>query len=1140
MKNTIVRGLSLLLCLLLVATLAPISVFAASPVTKVDTEAELADALTTGGNIALDSDIVINETILIPAGVTVTLDLNGHAITVVESSGKHIYAFNNNGVMTLKDSVGTGSVTARGIYNGYDGSNTSNTVAGAKLTVLSGKYVAMDIDGGAAIFNCAELVVDSGTFEGGICALNNRVKGVATINGGTFRSGDYAGYGVPYAIQNNGGNLQIVYATVDKGFGAVGQWGGSTVIENGSFKPTGTKGTTCNVVYVGSGDMTILDGEFKMNYPADAVPDSGAAVVANNSNTLTINGGSFSGLNGAVSGNANSIISGGTFVNQWNTEGWDNISNYVVSGLKVDATTGEVVKDVDDTNVYVAFIGPKGYTTLKDAVAAVQEGQTIKLMAGTFEEGTIKLPATLKNVTIKGAAGQTSVLKDMTVTAADGNAINYEGITFDGIVFDNSNIVITGWRTGGEVCNNLTVTNCVFKNIVRTTNQAAVHLNLAGHAPVNGFVFTNNIIDGVSGASNSGIYTTALTGDVVINDNTINNVAFRPYIAQFTSDDGVADSLVVTGNTFSGSAKGRAQALSNNVSGTDKVELVVSGNIFEGITATYQICYWNFNAETTEMDLSGNYFDIDIEENPDLIYMNSACQNNTDLYNAGLTYYYEELNEDGTIDTSSKNLTGAASFGGDGYSTLQDAIDAALPGSTIVLEGDVMGAGVTINKSITIDFNGFTYEVTSPVSGGDGIVIKSGLNVTLKNGSITADSKDIYALIQNSANLTVEDMTIRGGNAKFALSNNICKVQILGDTNIYAQNIAFDAYAYCTVTVNTTGVIDGNIQVSGKNASLTVENGNFTVAPKAEWLAENAILTEKANGTYLVKKAVGIVGTNMTLGSDLNVNFYVNKADLKGIDYYAIITETAADGTVKTVKVPYAAWTAKGDLLKITFQGLAAKEMSDTLTIQIFDSNTDVAVSKLHKDSVRDYAMRVLAKAETTAKEKTLIVDMLNYGAAAQKFFNYNTENLANALLSDEQKGFATAEVTAEDKRVKGEKYVGSMLKLENSVQLVLVFEGLTEDMVAMVTYEGQSEPMILDSSKFVYNSNGQVAIVIDTLEPADASKVVTCMIVDGGEVISTVSDSIESYVARVNNGAGANELYDAILKFAASAAANK
>ena len=474
------------------------------------------------------------------------------------------------------------------------------------------------------------------------------------------------------------------------------------------------------------------------------------------------------------------------------------------------------------------------------------------------------------------------------------------------------------------------------------------------------------------------------------------------------------------------------------------------------------------------------------------------------------------------------------------YRSFADAQSVVTAGSTIKLVQDYVGAGFEINKSIVLDFNGKVITVTSPVAGSDGIAIKSGLNVTLKNGAIVAASNDVYALIQNSANLTVEDMTIRGGNAKFALSNNICKVQILGDTNIYAQNIAFDVYAYCTVTVNTTGVIDGNIQVSGKNASLTVENGNFTVAPKAEWLAENAILTEKANGTYLVKKAVGIVGTNMTLGSALNVNFYVNKADLKGIDYYAIITETAADGTVKTVKVPYAAWTAKGDLLKITFQGLAAKEMSDTLTIQIFDSNTDVAVSKLHKDSVRDYAMRVLAKAETTAKEKTLIVDMLNYGAAAQKFFNYNTENLANALLSDEQKGFATAEVTAEDKRVKGEKYVGSMLKLENSVQLVLVFEGLTEDMVAMVTYEGQSEPMILDSSKFVYNSNGQVAIVIDTLEPADASKVVTCMIVDGGEVISTVSDSIESYVARVNNGAGANELYDAILKFAASAAANK
>jgi hypothetical protein len=40
-----------------------------------------------------------------------------------------------------------------------------------------------------------------------------------------------------------------------------------------------------------------------------------------------------------------------------------------------------------------------------------------------------------------------------------------------------------------------------------------------------------------------------------------------------------------------------------------------------------------------------------------------------------------------------------------------------------------------------------------------------------------------------------------------------------------------------------------------------------------------------------------------------------------------------------------------------------------------------------------------------------MVVDMLNYGAEAQKNAGYNLDNLANSLLSEEQKAFATKTV---------------------------------------------------------------------------------------------------------------------------------
>jgi hypothetical protein len=42
------------------------------------------------------------------------------------------------------------------------------------------------------------------------------------------------------------------------------------------------------------------------------------------------------------------------------------------------------------------------------------------------------------------------------------------------------------------------------------------------------------------------------------------------------------------------------------------------------------------------------------------------------------------------------------------YATLQDAIDAVVDGGTVTLFRDVEGAGVVINKNLTINFAGFT------------------------------------------------------------------------------------------------------------------------------------------------------------------------------------------------------------------------------------------------------------------------------------------------------------------------------------------------------------------------------------------------------------------------------------------------
>jgi hypothetical protein len=314
------------------------------PAAKIGTTeyASLSEAFEVGGNITLLRDVKVTETLVLAEGNTATLDLNGYNITVPEAA-KHIYAINNKGNLTLKDSKGTGSVKARGIYNGNDGA------ASAKMTVMGGNYFGIDTDGGAAIMNYAELVINGGEFYGGNCAVNNKAATAqTTIHAGKFGGAYMDNLSTNYVIQNNEGTLIVNNAEVVSGFGAIGAYGGTTTIEDGSFLPIGWAGYTSHVVYVAAAaHVTINGGTYKMNYAENAVPDSGSAVASYYKGTLSITGGTFYAHFDHVSPvelSEGSSITGGTYYNHAGAVSQHSfIKNYVAEGYELNAN-GEVVE----------------------------------------------------------------------------------------------------------------------------------------------------------------------------------------------------------------------------------------------------------------------------------------------------------------------------------------------------------------------------------------------------------------------------------------------------------------------------------------------------------------------------------------------------------------------------------------------------------------------------------------------------------------------------------------------------------------------------------------------------------------------------------------------------------------------------
>jgi hypothetical protein len=85
-------------------------------------------------------------------------------------------------------------------------------------------------------------------------------------------------------------------------------------------------------------------------------------------------------------------------------------------------------------------------------------------------------------------------------------------------------------------------------------------------------------------------------------------------------------------------------------------------------------------------------------------------------------------------------------------------------------------------------------------------------------------------------------------------------------------------------------------------------------------------------------------------------------------------------------------------------QGIHAKFLGDTVYLACYAKLTDgtYVYTKLAPYSPITYATNQLKNSTNTAL-KQLVAAMLNYGAAAQNYFSYNTEVLANSTLTAEQ-----------------------------------------------------------------------------------------------------------------------------------------
>ena len=362
-------------------------------------------------NIQLLADIegTADAGIQIPAGVTVVIDLNGHALV-----GKNASSFVvNYGNLTINDS----------------------TAAEGDHGIGTGRIYTTDIaaQGRAAVVNYGTLVINGGIFgdkntdktDANDVQRGNAVRnyGVATINGGAFTCCDnYTNGGYAYAIANGNEDydnaaMTINYATVYGSInGLIAADGGTLTVKDGSYTlGDGTETNLWRVVYTSGNGVVNIDGgnyvrnvnnslAFFGNYGNGAINVAGGSfsnpknnVIYVDQGEVNISKGNFENKLTAAASVTSVLVTGGTFKN---SEGLDNFISKSATTSIDGSTTTVTLKPSDDA---VASI-ERGdqtlyYTSLNDAVAEARDGEMVEVLKSISIDKALEIK---NNITIDG------------------------------------------------------------------------------------------------------------------------------------------------------------------------------------------------------------------------------------------------------------------------------------------------------------------------------------------------------------------------------------------------------------------------------------------------------------------------------------------------------------------------------------------------------------------------------------------------------------------------------------------------------------------------------------------------------------------------------------------------------------------
>lgn len=219
----------------------------------------------------------------------------------------------------------------------------------------------------------------------------------------------------------------------------------------------------------------------------------------------------------------------------------------------------------------------------------------------------------------------------------------------------------------------------------------------------------------------------------------------------------------------------------------------------------------------------------------------------------------------------------------------------------------------------------------------------------------------------------------------------------------------------------TTGWLGTDVSTATLYETGTLGNADKLFVPGGVQVTFN--LTQNADGTltlsYMTVKpsttlpTVTLKSPALTFKDEVLINAFFTVSDWTNVKECGMITYSSKVSVWNVDNaenvIPGCVYDSSKGYYYATSSGIEAKRLGDTVYLSVYCKMVDgtYVYSKLASYSPKTYAYNQL-KTSSDAKVKALMVAMLNYGAAAQSYFNYNTGALVNKDLTTTQKTLAT------------------------------------------------------------------------------------------------------------------------------------